>query len=164
MTNEPLKTQLLSIEKYEGMSFLAIDFGQKKAGTASFRLGFDPYPTPLETCFYKSPKDLFQFLKSHIDNENIEVIIIGLPKHKDGSDSKITSQVRKFENELKAKHPECEFFFQDEYLSSFEAGDRIKAMGEGHSRSKEPGYLDSVAACVILEDFLAQNFKEMPKK
>lgn len=119
---------------------------------ATYRWGIDPCPTPYDTVFESNIDRLVKTITTIIENECIDIIILGLPTHADGSDSDSTKRVRFFENKL-ATQISLPIAHQDEKLSSFEAKERLKeSMLEG-GQFKE-GYIDQLSATIILEDFI----------
>ena len=67
----------------------------------------------------------------------------------------MTKKIKGFGDLLKNNFPEQELFLQDETLSSYAAEDRMKTSPRYHFKVnlKE---IDSVAASIILEDFIRQ--------
>lgn len=80
-------------------------------------------------------------------------IVVGMPRHADGTDSETTVAVRKFAEELSAA-TDMPITFTDERLTSAEAGERTGG------DKKSP--IDDMAAAVILEDAIAM-IKRMGK-
>jgi putative Holliday junction resolvase len=60
--------------------------------------------------------------------------------------------------ERKAKQVSCEVELWDERLTSYEAEQRIRQQGVAKAKAK--AFLDSVAAEVLLEDYLASHPNE----
>ena len=95
---------------------LGIDYGERRVGLAIS----DPlniFAKPFSTIDRKSNTDYIQDLLKIIDENGIKEIVVGLPLNMKGVDSKQTTIVRNFVQELKSKtnHP---IYFQDERLSS----------------------------------------------
>src|SRR5579863_10547292 len=85
-----------------GKKIMAIDYGTVRIGIA---LSDERHviATPLRTLINK--KDVMdEILKITIRN-NVEKIIVGLPLKEDGSDSRMTKQVRDFAERLQDKIP-----------------------------------------------------------
>ena len=83
-----------------------------------------------------------------VDSERIVGIVVGLPKHADGSDSETTAKVREFAKELAAA-TDTPIAFIDEKLTSVAARE-IKSAISNHKSA-----IDAAAAAVILEDAVA---------
>lgn len=82
--------------------------------------------------------------------EGAELIVVGLPLNMDGSEGDQAAAARSFgegltENGLRVA-------FEDERLSTWEAGERMRETGRRPRR--ESGELDSTAARVILQQYL----------
>jgi putative Holliday junction resolvase len=82
--------------------------------------------------------------------EGAELVVVGLPLNMDGSEGDQAAAARSFgegltENGLRVA-------FEDERLSTWEAGERTRETGRRPRR--ESGELDSTAARVILQQYL----------
>ena len=82
--------------------------------------------------------------------ESAELIVVGLPLNMDGSEGTQAAAARSFgdgltENGLRVA-------YEDERLSSWEAGEQLRASGRRPRR--ESGELDSTAARLILQQYL----------
>ena len=77
-------------------------------------------------------------------------LVVGLPVNADGTPHEVTHAARRFMNRLHGRYG-LPVYPVDERLSSAEATARLRASGGG----RRPA-LDSVAAQVILETWLAQ--------
>ena len=83
-------------------------------------------------------------------------IIVGMPVHADGTESKITKRVKSFVEEIARFELPVET--EDERYSSVEAGERLKAERSlGLRRRIKKETIDSVAASLIAERWLARN-------
>ena len=80
-------------------------------------------------------------------------LIVGLPLNMDGSESELSRRARKFGNRLHGRFG-LPVHCQDERLSSFEAKSRLSAQSKLRHRG---GAIDSLAAVVILEHWLAES-------
>jgi len=82
--------------------------------------------------------------------EGVERVVIGLPLNMDGSEGAQAEQVRAFGERLAVIG--LEIFYEDERLSTWEAGERLAEVGRKARRGS--GELDSTAARVILQQYL----------
>ncbi len=142
-------------KEHMGKTILAIDYGTKVTGLACYCVGREPFPSPFGRLIYKSDETLLDDLAPIIDDEVIEILVLGIPHLLDGKETEMTKKIKLFGESLKAKFSELEVFFQDETLSSFAAEERMKSSPRYHFKVnlKE---IDSVAATIILEDFIRQ--------
>jgi putative Holliday junction resolvase len=82
--------------------------------------------------------------------EDVARVIMGLPRNMDGSEGRQAERAREFGERLAAAGLDVDY--QDERLTSWEAGNRLAAAGRQPSRAS--GELDSAAARLILQDYL----------
>jgi putative Holliday junction resolvase len=139
--------------RFSGKNILAVDYGTKVTGTATFCPGRDPFPLLCASIIYRSDQQVITELSQLIDNEGIDILVLGLPLFTDGKESEMTQRVRKFGEEIQAKIYFVEFYLQDETLTSYEAEDRMKNSPEFNFKV-DMKKIDMVAASIILEDFI----------
>ncbi len=142
-----------SIGLKEGDTLLAIDYGLKRVGLATYAMMRDPYPLPFGRLLVKDNKTLLAELTAIIENENIRALVLGIPHLTDGKASTMTTKIGQFGRQLQKVFPKLLHFEQDETLSSFEAEDRMKKSARYNFKIKKEE-LDALAASIILEDFL----------
>tara|TARA_R110000868_G_scaffold16687_10_gene74209 strand:- start:2455 stop:2916 length:462 start_codon:yes stop_codon:yes gene_type:complete len=140
-------------EQFRGRSILAVDYGTKVTGLASWCPGREPFPQPYGKIIYKDEQQVCDEIKQIFDDEAIDVIIVGLPLYADGKDSEMTKRVRNFAALLTATIPSAELHFQDETLTSYEAQERMKNSPR-YGFKVDPKQLDALSAAIILEDFI----------
>jgi len=141
------------VSKYSKRKILALDYGKKFSGLATFIPDVDPFVLLYGRLAYESDEKLILDLKKVIDEEGIDLMVVGVPLYLNGAKSDMTRTVEAFVEKLKNSLPNLEIFTQDETLTSFEAEDRMKNSPRfGFKVDKTQ--VDAVAASVILEDFL----------
>jgi putative holliday junction resolvase len=133
-------------------NILAIDFGEKFIGIATFCVNRDPFPTPYGRIANKGENFVFNELKRIIADECIDEVIIGLPHLIDGKKTSTTAKAQAFVELAKTKIS-LPIHEQDETLSTFEAQSRMKASPR-YNFQVDYSQIDAVAASVILEDFI----------
>lgn len=138
---------------FKGRGILAVDYGTKVVGLASWCPGREPFPQPYGKIIYQNDAQVIKEIKQIFDDEALDIIVLGLPLHADGSDSEMTKKIRIFAEQLKSVATNAEFYFQDESLSSFEAQERMKNSPR-YGFKVDPKQLDALAASIILEDFI----------
>ena len=131
---------------------LAMDFGEKFIGVATFCVNRDPYPTPYGRIQNKITEQVIRELQKIIDDEFVDLIVIGLPFLTDGQKTKMTGKAQEFVK-LISESFTLKVFEQDETLSTFEAESRMKASPR-YNFQVDLKHIDAVAATVILEDFI----------
>jgi putative Holliday junction resolvase len=87
-----------------------------------------------------------------VDDEVVELIIIGLPLFTDGTASEMTKTVKAFAQLLHQK-TDLPIILQDETLTTYEAEQRMKNSPR-YNFKVDPKQIDALAASIILEDFL----------
>lgn len=133
-------------------NILAMDYGEKFIGVATYCVNRDPYPTPFGRIQNKGQAFVLKELKQIISNECIDVIVIGLPHLIDGKRTKMTEIAQSFVHLIREQFTLL-VEEQDETLSTFEAESRMKSSPQ-YNFQVDYSQIDAVAACVILEDFI----------
>lgn len=129
---------------------LAIDYGSKRTGLAVT----DPLQiiaTALETV---RTHLLFDYLKKYIGQEQVEAIVVGMPRKLDSSDTHNTQPVRTFVKKLENTFPDIPVYTHDERFTSSMALQSMIAGGSKKSERREKGNLDKVSATIILQSFM----------
>lgn len=138
---------------------LALDYGEKFIGVATYCVNRDPYPTPYGRIENKGLNEVIRELKTIVDNESVELLVIGLPHLIDGKKTSSTERAQKFINAIGEKFT-LPIEDQDETLSTFEAESRMKNSPQ-YNFQVDLSKIDAVSACVILEDFIRRK-KALP--
>lgn len=132
------------------MRLLALDYGSKRTGLAVT----DPLQiiaTGLETV---RTHLLLDFLKKYLAQEDVEAIIIGMPRKLDTSDTHNTQPVRNFIKKLESTFPEIPVHAHDERFTSSMALQAMIAGGSKKSERREKGNIDKVSAVIILQSYM----------
>ena len=122
----------------------AIDVGLKRIGLALCATSniATPYPAILKKNRDKAARDVDEFLNFW----SVKKLVIGIP----ASHDETARRIKHFATLLKF---DVEIVFQIEDLSSIEAEDLLK----GHVKLERDGRIDSLAASIILQRYLAKN-------
>lgn len=133
-------------------SLLGIDFGEARIGVAgSDWLGMLAHP--LETVAATPQAAALRRIGEIYRQREARGVVIGLPLRADGEEGSSAAKVREFASALCLVLPAgCPVFFQDEYRSTIQAAERLKASGK-RTKDHRP-LIDQAAAVVILQDFL----------
>ncbi len=133
-------------------TILAMDFGEKFIGVATYCVNRDPFPVPFGRIQNTGPDRVIKELKSIIDNESVDLVVIGVPRLTDGKTTTMTAKainfVESIRNQITLPVEE-----QDETLSTYEAESRMKNSAR-YNFQVDLKQIDAVAASVILEDFI----------
>lgn len=133
-------------------TILAMDFGEKFIGVATYCVNRDPFPVPFGRIQNLGMPHVVKELKKLIDDESIDIVVIGVPKLTDGKTTTMTAKAITFVSEIRNQItlPVEE---QDETLSTYEAESRMKNSAR-YNFQVDLKQVDAVAASVILEDFI----------
>ncbi len=135
------------------MRILGIDYGDARVGVAvSDLMGLTAQG--VGTIKNTSRKKLLSELTAVLDEYKPDTVVIGLPKNMDGSEGFRAEETYKFADALK-KIYKGKVVFYDERLSSLEAKRYLTETSTFGKKRKN--VLDTVAACIILEGYLASH-------
>jgi len=129
---------------------LAIDYGGKRTGLAVT----DPLQiiaTGLETI---ESRELISWLKKYLSAEDVELIIIGLPKNWDESDTHGTPLVEAAIKKIQKEFPAMPLKTVDERYTSKMAKDAMLEMGMKKKDRRDKKNVDLIAATIILQEYL----------
>lgn len=131
-----------------GIRILALDVGTKRIGiSVSDALGIIATPVP---AINRNPEDkAIDNIKNLCKNYNAQTIVVGLPKHMNGT---IGEQAQDCMNFAKNFEAEYTIVFEDERLTSRQAERNLAAVGKKYTKNK--GLVDTESACIILQQYL----------
>lgn len=127
---------------------LAIDFGTKRTGLAwtdELRLSVNPLKT-------LPPDDVIAFIREHEDE--IDIIVLGLPTDKYGRETDSTAPIFNFKNRLQNAFPEIPLDLIDESYTSVEARQYMIRLGYKKKDREKKENIDKFAASFILQRYL----------
>lgn len=129
---------------------MGIDYGTARIGVAlSDELQMLAHPTETIS-IAKGPEPLAR-LAALAQERNVATIVVGLPRHLDGGDGVSAEKAREFAEKLRAKVT-CEVRTWDERLSTVAAHRSLREAGKSTRQTR--GYVDQVAAQIILQGYL----------
>ena len=127
---------------------LALDVGEKRIGVAQgdedMRIAF-PYDT------IEVDGTEVQAIAELVVASDVRTLVVGYPRNQSGEPTAQTQYVEDFVAKL--TDLPAEVVFQDESLTSVMAEQRLKQQKAPYSK----GDIDSMAACIVLEDYLGTN-------
>ena len=130
---------------------LAIDYGGKRCGIAVtdldqvFAFGHDTVSTP----------DLFDYLKDYSQKENVEGIVVGMPKRFHNEPSSISDEIHQFIAACKSQFPTLQFYTYDERFTSKIASHEIARASSKKQLRQDKKLIDQVSATLLLQSFLS---------
>jgi putative Holliday junction resolvase len=133
-------------------TLLGFDFGTKRIGVA---VGQTVTGTarPLAVLNAKQGIPAWENVKALIDTWQPDALIVGIPLNMDGSEQPLTLAARRFAHALE-KNFKLPVYGMDERLTSVDA--RARVFDEGGYKALKNASIDSVAAQLILQNWLAQ--------
>ena len=129
---------------------LAIDYGGKRTGLAVT----DPMQIIATGLATIESKELIPYLKKYFLAEAVELIIIGLPKNWDDSDTHGTPLAEAAIKKLQKEFPQIPLKTVDERYTSKMAKDAMLQMGMKKKDRQIKGNVDIIAATIILQEYL----------
>ena len=129
---------------------LAIDYGTKRTGIAVtdelqlIASGFTTVPT----------EKLISFLKNYFIDENVELVIIGEPKQKDGTHSRVEEEIKKFIQKFSELFSAIKMDRMDERFTSKMAFQTMIDSGLNKKQRQNKALIDEISATIILQDYL----------
>jgi putative holliday junction resolvase len=135
----------------EGKRIIGIDFGTTRVGISlsdPLQIIARPYIT------IENDKKTITAICDIIRNENVELIIVGMPLNLKGEKGKKALEVEEFIGVL-AEATKTEIVRWDERFTTAMAHQTLLRMGTGRQeRRTEKGRVDSMAAAILLQGFL----------
>lgn len=135
---------------------MALDYGEVRIGIAMSDItrflasGYENYTRKGLEIDCKHIADI-------VSNNNVKIIVMGLPLNMDGSKGERVEKTYAFAEELK-KYSDAEIVYLDERLTSVSA-EKILISADV-SRKKRKEVLDKLSATIILQDYLDQNYRK----
>jgi putative Holliday junction resolvase len=129
---------------------LAIDYGLKRTGIAVT----DPLQiiaTALDTV---PTTELIGYLEKYFSKEEVDLVVIGLPKNLNNQDTDSTPFVRKFIKTFENKFHNRKIITHDERFTSQIAQQAMISGGMSKKNRRNKGSVDQIAAVIILQSFL----------
>lgn len=130
---------------------VGVDYGTRRVGVAVA----DPLRLFARPLGVYRPGESLGVLAALHEAEGIETVVVGWPLLVDGAEGRAVDRVRPFVGRLKKAVPGVAVALQDEHGSSKRA---LAGLVEaGVRRAQRRATLDAAAACVILDDWLAEH-------
>lgn len=130
---------------------LAIDYGGKKSGIAVT----DPLQIIATGLTTVPSHELIAFLKTYFEKEAVELIIIGMPKNWDESDTHGTPLAEAAIKRLEKAFPGMPIKTVDERFTSKMAKSAMLEMGLKKKDRRDKKLVDEIAATIMLQEYLS---------
>ncbi len=130
------------------MRVIGLDVGTKRIGiSVSDALGIIATPIP---AISRTPEDkAIDKIETLCENYNAKTIVVGLPKHMNGTIGEQAEDCINFAKNFETKY---EIVFEDERLTSRQAEHNLATVGKKFTKNK--GLVDTESACIILQQYL----------
>lgn len=129
---------------------LAIDYGKKRTGLAVT----DPLQLIANGLTTVETSKLMDFILSYTKTENVERIVVGLPKQMNGQDSENMKNIVPFVNRLKKVLPNIPVEYYDERFTSVLAHQVMLESGIGKKARQNKALVDEISATIILQSYM----------
>lgn len=130
-------------------NLMALDVGQKRIGvsvaTSDMKIAVAQGVILMED-------DFLGEIKQRLLDNNTDILVVGYPRNQSGEPTEQTKYVEDFVGNLGDLG--VKIVFQDESLTSVMAEDRLKQQSKSYSKED----IDSLAASIILQDYLEANY------
>lgn len=129
---------------------LSIDYGLKRVGLAVT----DEHKiiaTALDTVH---SKDVLEYLKKYIAENQVECIVIGDPKQMNNQPSEIVKHINPFVKKLKKTFPGLRIDRYDERFTSKLAMESMVASGMRKKERRNKANVDKISAVLILQSYM----------
>lgn len=130
--------------------FLALDYGTKRTGIAvsdTLKIianGLTTVPT----------HTLFDYLKTYLEREDVECIIVGLPKQMNNEYSENMKHIRPFVKKLQNLYPDIPVQMYDERFTSALAQKTMIDAGLKKKDRQNKALVDEISAVIILQSYM----------
>lgn len=129
---------------------LAVDYGKKRVGIAVT----DPLKIIATALTTIASHEVFDFLKEYFSKEQVEKLVVGLPKQMNNQPSESMPFIEQFVNKFRKLYPQIPVQMVDERFTSKLA---VQAMVMGGVKKKDrqnKATIDTVSATIILQSYL----------
>ena len=132
---------------------MSIDFGRKRCGIAVT----DPLRIIANGLSTVPSSSLVEFVKSYIQNEAVDKIVVGLPRTLRGEPSDSMRYLQPAINKLRKEVAPLEVVFFDERFTSVLAHRAMIDGGMKKMDRRNKAVVDEISATILLTDYLNSN-------
>jgi putative holliday junction resolvase len=129
---------------------LSIDYGKKRTGIAVS----DPLQMIANGLTTVATTELIDFVTDYVSREEVECIVVGLPKQMNGADSENMVRIVPFVNRLHKALPQIPVEYYDERFTSAIAHQTMLVGGLKKNERRNKALVDEISATIILQDFM----------
>ncbi len=132
---------------------LALDYGEKRTGIAVT----DPLQMIASGLTTVSTPELLDYLEDYTRAEEVERIVVGQPRQRDGSPSEVEAAIGAFLSALEKRLPGIPVSREDERFTSKMAARSLLDSGVKKKKRRDKAALDEISATLILQSYLSRN-------
>lgn len=129
---------------------LAIDYGKKRTGLAVT----DELQIIANGLTTVATSSLVDYILDYVKREQVERIIVGMPRQMNNEPSENMCRIVPFVNRLKKLLPAIPVEYHDERFTSVLAHQAILASGIGKMARRNKELVDAVSATIILQSYM----------
>ncbi|MCL2417531.1 MAG: Holliday junction resolvase RuvX [Bacteroidales bacterium] len=129
---------------------LAIDYGQKRVGIAVT----DELKIIANGLTTVASAEIFDFLKTYLSKESVELFLVGEPKQMDNTPSESSRFVEPFVKKLAQTFPDIPIKRTDERFTSKMAFQSMIDMGLKKKDRQNKATIDKISATIMLQSYL----------
>ncbi len=137
-------------EKISLGRIVALDFGKVRTGIAVT----DELQLIASGLTTVNTKELLNFLRSYVEQENVELFVVGEPKQMNNEPSESEELIKPFLRTLEGVFPKIPVVRQDERFTSKMAVQSMIDGGLGKQKRKNKALIDEISATLILQAYL----------
>lgn len=129
---------------------VAVDYGTKRCGIAVtddlqiIASGLTTVPT----------SEIVSFLKNYCSEENVETIVVGLPKQMDNTNSESEVHIQSFLKKIESEIPNISVDRYDERFTSKMAVQAMLHSGMSKKQRQNKALIDEISATIILQGYM----------
>ena len=131
--------------------YLALDYGTKRTGIAvsdTLKIIANGLTTTVPT------HTLLDYLKTYLQKEDVERIIVGLPKQMNNEYSENMKHIRPFVKKLQSLYPDMQIEYYDERFTSALAHKTMLDAGLKKTDRQNKSLVDEISATIILQGYM----------
>jgi putative holliday junction resolvase len=131
---------------------IAIDYGSKRMGLAVT----DDLQIIASGLTTVHSSELIGYLENYFSKNQVETIVVGLPKSLKNTDTDSSKEVQKLIVNLSRKFKDKKIETLDERFTSAIASRTISQSGMSKKKKQNKSLIDEISAVIILQDYLQQ--------
>lgn len=129
---------------------LAIDYGKKRVGIAVT----DPLQIIANSLTTVPAHEIFDFIKEYFKKEQVEKVVVGLPKQMNNQPSESMPYIEQFVAKFKKLYPDIPVILVDERFTSKLAVQSMIMGGVKKKDRQDKALVDTVSATIILQSYM----------